>query len=282
MAECYDICILSLKKDAAAAKLLADSIRSYKLPPRLSLPDSGLGYRRVLVDDQEAAFDENARSRLENSRFLALLCSPGTRENPDVMSKLACFREAHEGEGIIPVMVEGEPIHIFPASFYQQRVVKQILPDMTVTERVDIIEPVAADLRAAEPSRRKQMLRYETVRIVALMLGLRPDDLQQRQRQRRKRAVTAVVAMVVAVSLVAAGIFLRLGLIARNEGLIAEEQTRLSVEIARRTMEELPAEFAGDELALAFVNEATENARVKLDQLELGELLAPAGAENGG
>ena len=282
MADSYDICILSLKNDAATAGLLADSIRSYKLPSRLSLPESGVGYRRVLVDDQEAAFDENARDRLENSRFLALLCSPGTRENPDVMSKLACFRDAHGGEGIIPVLVSGEPVHVFPASFYQQRVVKQILPDMSVVERVDIIEPVAADLRAAEPSRRKQMLRYETVRIIALMLGLRPDDLQQRQRQRRKRTVTAAVAMVAAVSLAAAGIFLRLGLIARNEGVIAQEQTRLSVEIARRTMEELPAEFAGDELALAYVNEVTENARVKLEMLELGELLAPAEAENGG
>ena len=282
MADSYDICILSLKNDAATAGLLADSIRSYKLPSRLSLPESGVGYRRVLVDDQEAAFDENARDRLENSRFLALLCSPGTRENPDVMSKLACFRDAHGGEGIIPVLVSGEPVHVFPASFYQQRVVKQILPDMSVVERVDIIEPVAADLRAAEPSRRKQMLRYETVRIIALMLGLRPDDLQQRQRQRRKRTVTAAVAMVAAVSLAAAGIFLRLGLIARNEGVIAQEQTRLSVEIARRTMEELPAEFAGDDLALAYVNEVTENARVKLEMLELGELLAPAEAENGG
>ena len=141
---------------------------------------------------------------------------------------------------------------------------------------------MAADLRAADSSRLKQKLRYETVRIIALMLGLRPDDLQQRQRQRRKRAVTAAVAMIAAVSLAAAGIFLRLGLIARNEGLIAEEQTRLSVEIARRTMEELPAEFEGDDLALAYVNEVTQNARVKLEQLELGELLAPAEAENGG
>ena len=282
MADGYDICILSLKKDAAVADLLAGSIRSYKLPSRLSLPEPGLDYRRVLVDDQEAAFDENARNRLENSRFLALLCSPGARENPDIMAKLACFREAHDGEGIIPVLVNGEPIHVFPASFYQQRMVKQILPDMSVVERVDIIEPVAADLRAAEPSRMKQKLRYETVRIIALMLGLRPDDLQQRQRQRRKRAVTAAVAMVAAVSLAAAGIFLRLGLIARNEGLIAEEQTRLSVEIARRTMEELPAEFEGDDLALAYVNEVTQNARAKLEQLELGELLAPAEAENGG
>ena len=282
MTDCYDICILSLKNDAAVAGLLADSIRSYKLPSRLSLPEPGLDYRRVLVDDQEAAFDENARDQLENSRFLALLCSPGARENPDIMAKLACFRDAHDGEGIIPVLVKGEPIHVFPASFYQQRMVKQILPDMSVVERVDIIEPVAADLRAAEPSRLKQKLRYETVRIIALMLGLRPDDLHQRQRQRRKRAVTTAVAMVAVVSLAAAVIFLRLGLIAREEGIIAEEQTRLSVEIARRTMEELPAEFEGDDLALAYVNEVTQNARARLEQLEFGELLAPSEAENGG
>ena len=99
---------------------------------------------------------------------------------------------------------------------------------------------------------------------------------------KKKIFCIALALMIAAVSLAAAGIFLRLGLIARNEGLIAEEQTRLSVEIARRTMEELPAEFEGDDLALAYVNEVTQNARAKLEQLELGELLAPAEAENGG
>ena len=284
MAERFDICILSLKKDAAAAERLADSIRSYKLPSRVSLPDPGLDYRHVLVDDQEADFDQNARDRLENCRFLALLCSPGTRENSDVMQKLACFHETHDGNGIIPVMLDGEPLHIFPASFYQQKPVKQILPDMSVIERIDIIEPVAADLRAADPSRQRQMLRYETVRIVALMLGLRPDDLQQRHRRRRQRALAAAVVAVAAVCLAAAGIFLRRGIIARDEGRIAEEQARLSVEIARRTMEELPAEFAGNDMAMAFVDEATENARMKLKNLGLDDLLefARADAENGG
>ena len=284
MSDCYDICILSLKNDAAAAARLAGSIRSYKLPSRVALPDPGLDYRRVLVDDQEAPFDEDAGNRLDHSRFLALLCSPGTRDNPDVMAKLARFLETHSGEGVIPVMTAGEPAEIFPAGFYRQKLVKQILPDMSVVERVDIIEPVAADLRAASPSRRRAMLRYETVRIVALLLGLRPDDLQQRQRRRRQRTLAAAVAAVAAVSLTAAGIFLRLGLIARDEGRIAEEQARLSVEIARRTMEELPAEFAGSDMALAYVDEAAENARQKLEDLGLWDELTaePAGAENGG
>ena len=44
-------------------------------------------------------------------------------------------------------------------------------------------EQNAADIRAASSSRRKEKLRYETVRIVALLLGLHPADLQQRQRR---------------------------------------------------------------------------------------------------
>ena len=96
--------------------------------------------------------------------------------------------------------------------------------------------------------------------------------------------LAAAVAAVAAVCLTAAGIFLRLGLIARDEGRIAEEQARLSVEIALRTMEELPAEFAGNDMALAYVDEAAENARLKLKDLGLWDQLSAesAGTENGG
>ena len=284
MSDCYDLCILSLKKDAVVAECLAGSIRSYKLPSRVAPPDPGLDYRRVLVDDQEAPFDEDAGNRLDHSRFLALICSPGTRDNPDIMAKLTRFLASHGGKDVIPVMTAGEPAEIFPVDFYQRKVVQQILPDMSVVERVDIIEPVAADLRASSSSRRKEMLRYETVRINALLLGLRPDDLQQRQRRRRQHTLAVAVALVAAVSLTAAGIFLRLGLIARDEGRIANEQARLSVEIARRTMEELPSEFAGNDMAMAYVDEAAENARMKLEGLGLGDLLSAesADAENGG
>ncbi len=281
MSDAYDLYILSVKHNAETARRLAGSLRSYRLPSRVALPDPGPGYRRVLVDTDEAAPDADARERLQNCRFLALLCSPGVRDNPNVMAKLEFFRETHCGEGVIPVLAEGEPADVFPANFYQQKLVRQILPDLSVVERVDVIEPVAADLRftAAAGLRQREMLRYETVRIAALLLNLRPDELQQRHRQRRKRAVAAAVAVVAAVSLTAAGIFLHLGLIARNEGLIAEEQARLSAEIARRTVEELPAEFAGNDMALAFVEEAAENTRSELERLGLSDLLT---SESGG
>ena len=278
MSDVYDLYILSLKRDAETAWRLAGSLRGFRLPSGVALSDPGLDYRRVFVDTGEAVPDDDARERLRHSRFLALLCSPGVRENPAQMEKLDYFRESHDGEGVIPILTEGEPTDVFPASFYRQKTVRRILPDMSVEERVDLIEPVAADLRPA-PSRHhwREMLRYETVRIAALLLGLRPDELQQRHRQRRRRTLAAIVGVVAAVSLTAAGIFLRLGFVARDEGRIAEEQARLSVEIARRTVRELPEEFAGNDMALAFVEEAVENALSELDRLGLGELLSEDG-----
>ena len=74
-------------------------------------------------------------------------------------------------------------------------------------------------------------------------------------------------------SRVVSGIFTGLGLRARNEGRIAEEQTRLSAETAERTMNELPELFADEPLALDYIDEAIQNARSSLAELGLEDLL---------
>ena len=132
---------------------------------------------------------------------------------------------------------------------------------------------MAADLRADTASRFRQLLRYETVRITASVLGLHPDVLEQRHRRRRNRAVFSAAAVVCCVLLVLSGLFLRLGLIARNESRIAQIQTEKSMEVANRLTRELPALFADDPQALGYVQEAIEKAQSALDQiaLQMGE-----------
>ena len=147
--------------------------------------------------------------------------------------------------------------------------VQHILPDMRVVEREETIEPVAADLRGDTPARRKQLLRYETVRITASVLGLHPDALEQRQQRRRSRAILAAVAAAGCVLLAISALFLRLGLIARNEGRIAEAQAKKSIEVADRLTQELPALFAEDPLALSYVQEAIDQAQAVLDEIGL-------------
>ena len=272
MADCYDICMLYVKHDAELAKKLADSIRRYRLPRGVKLPE-GLDYRRILLEQAEGELDDDGRQRLRSSRFLALLCSPGTKNDPGVLDRLRYFRHVHGKDQIIAIIAEAEPIDSFPESFIEKVKVQHIMPDMSVVERIDTIEPVAADLRAGTRRRWREVLRYETVRITASVLGLHPDALEQRHRARRRKAVAALLAVIGAVSLGAAAIFLRLGFIAKAEGDIAAQQTQLSLAIAQRTMRELPAAFADEPKALEFIDKAVENARADLAELGLAELL---------
>ena len=91
----------------------------------------------------------------------------------------------------------------------------------------------------------------------------------------------AALSVVGAVCLVAAAIFLRLGYIAKTEGDIAEQQTELSVQIAQRTMKDLPEMFAEEPDALEYVDEAIENARGALDEIGLADLLDAPETESG-
>jgi hypothetical protein len=232
-----------------------------------------MDYRRTVLDLSGEPVSEALLERLKQSRCLVLFCSPDTKSDPVILEKMAHFARVHGQEQIVAVMVRGEPIDSFPESFIEKKIVRRIMPDMSVVESVDTIEPVAADLRANTKKRQRQMLRYETVRITASVLGLHPDDLEQRHRARQRRALRAALSIVGTFCLIAAILFLRLGYLAKTEGDVAAQQTLLSLRIAQRTMEELPASFADEPDALEYIDEAIAHARSDLEALGLGELL---------
>ena len=259
--ENYDICVISTPEDAAVAEILADSIRSYRLPRNVQLPDPSLDYRRIYVDSTGSDFDDSVKLLLDHARYLVVICSPDAKNSNAIKGRLTYFRHFCRNENIVAVIVRGEPVDAFPESFIERKTVRRILPDMRVVEREETIEPVAADLRGDTPARRKQLLRYETVRITASVLGLHPDALEQRHRRRRNRVILAASALVCNLLLVISGLFLYLGSIARSEGRIAEAQARMSQEVAGRLTQELPALFADDPQALAYVQEAIDQAQ---------------------
>ena len=271
--ENYDICVISVPEDAQIAEKLAGSIRAYQLPKGVRLPNPELDYRNIFVDSTGSEFADSVTLLLDTPRYLVVPCQPEAKAHPGIRSRLNYFRHFRRMEDIVAVIVRGEPVDSFPESFIERKVVRRILPDMRVVEREETIEPVAADLRADTQGRFRQLLRYETVRITASVLGLHPDVLEQRHRRRRNQAVFAAAAAVCSVLLVLSGLFLRLGLIARREGQIAQAQTEKSIEVAQRLTQELPELFADDPQALGYVQEAIEKASSVLDQIaqEMGE-----------
>ena len=70
--EAFDICILSTKQDEAISHRLGESIRAYRLPSNVALPDPSLDYRRIVYDCSGEPMDNAARDILDRSRFLVL------------------------------------------------------------------------------------------------------------------------------------------------------------------------------------------------------------------
>ena len=96
--------------------------------------------------------------------------------------------------------------------------------------------------------------------------------LTARFAQARSRSrIRAAAGTAAAVFLTAAGVFLRLGLIAREEGKIAAQQTELNLQIAERTTELLPALFADDPEALRCISIAVEKAENTMEELDKEE-----------
>ncbi|MBO6014415.1 MAG: hypothetical protein J6P48_02995 [Oscillospiraceae bacterium] len=273
MEEKFDIYFLSVRSDAEEGRKLAESIRTYQLPKNTILPDPALSHTHIRVDCENEPFSGRIREQLLNSRYLVLICSPETKNDPVILEKLEAFRTMHGSEEIVLCIAQGEPMDSFPESFIEKKTVRKTLPDLSVVERIETIEPVAADLRGDTKQRRRELLRYETVRITASVLGLHPDDLEQRHRSRRRREIMMMLIMAGIICSAAAAIFLRLGLIAREEGRVADEQTRLSLAIVQRTIQELPASFEGEEEAQIYIGEAIDHARTALRDLDLDHIL---------
>ena len=275
MAE-YDIYLLAAESDRAAAEALYAGMRAYKLPKGVR-PGNGLDPHRIFMDAGEAAVTAETEHLLDEAGYMIVLFSPAARASGSVMDKLYYFERVTGRESIVPVIADGEPADIFPPMFIQHRKVRHILPDLTVAEMDETVEPVAADLRGSTPKRRKELLRYETVRITASVLDLHPDALEQRHRRRRKQAVAAAVGLLAAVLTVIACVFTVLGIRAHKEGVIAQKQADLAVQTADRLILDLPEHFADEPEALEIIDEAVARAREALAENGLDDYLGGEG-----
>jgi len=237
------------------ANMLASRIRNYRLPGKIELPDSSVDYRRIFVDTEERPFGSEAQSILEGCNYFIILCSPESRVSLPVMAALSYFEEKRGKENVIAVLCKGEPAEAFPPYFIEEKIVKHMLPDGSVEERIETVEPVASDLRGQTAAEIKALLRYETVRIVATMMGLKPDALEQRHNKRRRRRITMVASIVSAALLSAGAAFTYFGIQAEAEGQIAARQAEQSRIATSRIMNDLPAMFANDPQALNLIKE---------------------------
>jgi len=212
------------------------------------------GQTHAYHDFREAPLDEVIRKRLAGGSFLLVICVPSTKTSEAISETLDYFSgKLGRDDKIIAVLAKGTPEESFPPYFKQAE-----------------IEPVAIDLRGKFERERRHALANGTIRVIATIAGIPPDELEQRHEKRRKKRMTAFLTLTGSIVAAAAVIFTLLGFAAVREGEAAEMQTELSSVMVDRLFTELPPAFQDEPLALEYIDDAI------LDGLD--SLLAAGGA----
>ena len=220
---------LPLEKDIA--KKLHRRIEHYVIPTGLRKNgEKKLGY--VFRDQEELPISgnlsENIQNALNRSEYLIVICSPETVKSAWVRREISFFLEKHDRNHILTVLADGSAEDAFPPE----------ITDIYSTEGklLQRVEPLAANVVADSAIKRNVLLRTESLRILAALIGCPFDALYRReQRYRRKRAVAALTTAAV---LVAAFIGMLLNRNAEIQTQLSETQRNESIVLAQLAKQE--------------------------------------------
>lgn len=183
-------------QDEHWAKWLHKALESYRIPRRLRGGEIPERLYPVFRDKDElssaANLNENVRTALQNSESLIVICSPASAKSLWVNEEIRIFRSQEGGDRVFAMIVDGSATTghhgqtCFPPALLEDGIVESH-------------EPLAADPRKWADGKTLAKLK-----LVAGILGLRLDDLRQRDLKRRRRwqalgSLTLVAAIVLGV-----------------------------------------------------------------------------------
>jgi hypothetical protein len=204
---------------------------------------------------------------LQQFRFLIVVCSPRTPGSERVAKQIEAFRESGRADKILALLIEGEPEASFPSLLREER---RLTVEVGGERRewLDIIEPLAADIRAPSLSQSLRLLRTEKLRLIAPIIGCSFDDLKRRHRERLVRYWGAIAA----IAIVASSLFGTVSFIqwrnAVEQERIAAEQKRQAEEAHVNLTRELPERFKDVPQALPAIKELLEENASLLEQMK--------------
>ncbi|MCA1565915.1 MAG: toll/interleukin-1 receptor domain-containing protein [Acidobacteria bacterium] len=197
--------------DVKIAERLHKLLESYRVPRALLKKSPGRTrlprrLKKIFHDRDEVRVSSNLNDSLtealRRSRFLIVICSPRARQSTWVNQEIAIFRGLGRGEQILPLLIEGEPAEAFPPELLKPPTGTGTSAQTGSTPEELLAQPLAADIRAPSVSESLRLLKYEKLRLLAVMLGCEYDDLRQREQERFVRRVLSAGAAMLFLMLV--------------------------------------------------------------------------------
>ena len=171
-------------RDERWGQWLHKALESYRVPRRLVGSPGRFGEVPARVapvfrdrEDLSSASDLSTRVReeLKASESLVVICSPASAASPWVNEEIRYFKSLGRAERIMTLIVDGDPKSADPES-------RCFPPALTEGEDGEQFEPLGTDARKWADG--KSLAR---LKLVSGILGLRLDDLRQRDMQRKHR-----------------------------------------------------------------------------------------------
>lgn len=191
--------------DAKDAVRLQHAIESYRLPAVLCKEQKVPRRIKPLycyLNDMHAGEElmQELKSRMENSRYLIVVCSPNAAKSVYVNSGIDYFVSLGRRDSIIPVIVDGVPYSGNPETECFPEALKRHFPKHTDPLQDHSI--LGINIREAGVSKRKAYDRAMLM-VVARMLQLDFDGLLLRDKQRRRKRsiLVSLLALLVTMAL---------------------------------------------------------------------------------
>ena len=225
-------------RDEAWAKWLHNALESYRIPRRLVGKPGRCGdiparINPVFRDREDLSAARNLSKRiteaLDSSEALIVICSPDAARSHWVNEEIRRFRATGQGERIFCLIVAGDPQLESP----EQCCFPPALSEGLVQQP---FEPLAADARKWADGRRLAKLK-----LIAGLLGIRLDELRQRDLQRRRKVMFAAgFAFAVALALVVMTLVAQVA--RQHERDIAEQMATFIVDLGEKLHSETDLE----------------------------------------
>jgi tetratricopeptide (TPR) repeat protein len=223
----YKAFISYCHKDEAWAKWLHRALESYRVPRKLVGKQTSAGEVAARIrpvfrdrDDLSSASDlsESVKQVMAESESLIVICSPEAAVSHWVGEEIREFARLGRPSRIFCMIVDGEP----GSSQEGENCFNAALGD------VGLIEPLAADVRSWADGKRLSKLK-----LISGILGIRLDELCQRdQKRRRKVAAFAGLGVMAAITLVIMTIVSQVS--TRHEREKAEQMASFIVDLGEK------------------------------------------------
>lgn len=203
--------------DNEIASRLQKKLEGFRLPKEIAKKVGRPRLTRIFRDETEFAVSDDLTAAINealvNSEFLICICSPEYLKSEWCRKEIEFFLKGHDRKHILLVLADGEPMEAFPPEVLYDDVYKMGPDGRPYWAKVPR-EPLAADCRGVDAKERNPKIDKAAMRLIASILGINFDDLQQRHRheeyKRTRNRVLIVFAVMAAFLALSVGFLIRI------------------------------------------------------------------------